>query len=139
MGAAAAARPHGVVADADVLHRPEDLEGRELPGRAQRRRIARHVLAHDEVVLEHQAVDGGRLVLDEEALAAEVVDVVLAEVQVVAAPYGLEDVVVVAPLDVADELVALDQQAVGIGVGAVVVDVGLDLVLARSCPGSGCR
>ena len=85
-----------------------------------------------EVVVEDQAVDRARLVLDEEALAAEVVQVVLAEVQVVAAPHGLKDVVVVAPLDVPEELVALDQQAVGVRVGAVVVEVGLDLVLVEA-------
>ena len=51
------------------------------------------VLAHDQVVLDHHAVDRAGLVLDEEALAAEVVQVVLAEVQAVAAPHRLEDVV----------------------------------------------
>ena len=78
------------------------------------------------------------LILDEEALPAEVVQVVLAEDQVVAAPHRLEDVVVVAPLDVAHELVALDQQARPVAVG-VVVEVGLDLVLAEGALEAGCR
>ena len=71
------------------------------------------------------------LILDEEPLAAVVVEVVATEVEAIAAPDRLQAVRVVAVLADAGDLVGFDQDAVGIPVGAIVVAVEPDRVLTE--------
>ena len=107
---------------------------------AGRARRARFLVAQEQVVFHPDALDRPAdagaagaaervLVLDEEPLATVVVQVVLAEDQVVAGPDRLQAVGVVAVLPDPGELVAFDQQADAVAV-SVVVAVGADPVLA---------
>src|SRR6185369_15778208 len=83
-----------------------------------------------EVVLDGDAEDRARLVLNEEPLATVVVQVVAPEDEVVTDPHRLQAVRVVAVLTHAGDLVAFDQNTDPVAV-AVVVPVEVDRVLAE--------
>src|SRR6187200_3046782 len=129
------AAPEGVAAHDESRVGTEDLEVGGLTA-AGRFRRAGFVVADEEVVFDADPRDRARdttearLVLDEEPLAAVVVQVVAAVDDVIAGPDRLQAVAVVAVLTHTGDLVAFDQYADPVAVG-VVVAVEANRVLAE--------